>query len=188
MLDSILNIHRFLHASYTNGPGCRAVIWVQGCTLACPGCFNPKTHSINHSKAVSTQKLFKQIVQVSAGLEGLTISGGEPLQQAAALVPLLRKIRATMSLSVILFTGFEWNQIAQVPGGSEVASLCDVVIAGRYQQEKRVASGLLGSANKTFHFLTTRYAQSDFLSIPEAEVILEPNGEILLSGINPLQW
>ncbi|HPO59166.1 MAG TPA: hypothetical protein PLV53_10005, partial [Anaerolineaceae bacterium] len=63
----------------------------------------------------------------------------------------------------------------------------DVLLAGRYLQEERVASGLLGSANKTVHLLTPRYTLADLLAVPEAEITIAPDGEIHLSGINPLE-
>ncbi|MGD0006352.1 MAG: 4Fe-4S cluster-binding domain-containing protein, partial [Anaerolineaceae bacterium] len=44
MTDQILNLHHFEPLSLVNGPGKRSVVWVQGCTLNCPGCFNPQTH------------------------------------------------------------------------------------------------------------------------------------------------
>jgi len=39
-----LRLHAFLPRSRANGPGWRSVVWVQGCSLGCPGCFNPQTH------------------------------------------------------------------------------------------------------------------------------------------------
>jgi pyruvate-formate lyase-activating enzyme len=44
-MDATLRLHQFLPSSHTNGPGLRAVLWVQGCSLGCPRCFNPATHS-----------------------------------------------------------------------------------------------------------------------------------------------
>lgn len=183
-----LTIHHFLPSSFSNGPGRRAVVWVQGCTLACPGCFNPDTHSITQGTVIRVDALSEEILTHADQLEGLTISGGEPLQQAAPLVMLLRKIRGASSLSILLFTGFSWEQIPNIPSGAEVLKYCDVVLAGRYEQSLRLASELLGSANKTCHFLTSRYSPVDLQSVPEAEVIIEPSGEILLSGINPILW
>jgi len=186
-LDTLI-IHRYLPASLANGPGRRAVVWVQGCTLACPGCFNPDTHSNTQGTIISVDALSEEILTHADQLEGLTISGGEPLQQATSLARLLQKIRELSSLSILLFTGYTWEQIPNIPAGAEVLKYCDVVLAGRYKQSLRLASELLGSSNKTCHFLTSRYSPVDLQSVPEAEVIIEPSGEILLSGINPILW
>ena len=37
-------LHAFVPASRANGPGLRAVIYFQGCSLQCAGCWNPDTH------------------------------------------------------------------------------------------------------------------------------------------------
>lgn len=183
-----LSIHHFLPSSLSNGPGHRAVVWVQGCTLACPECFNLGTHSKSQGITISIEALYEQILACSNQIEGLTISGGEPLQQAVPLAKLLLKIRQISSLSVLLFTGYTWEQIPNIPAGAEVLKCCDVVLAGRYKKSLRVASGLLGSSNKTCHFLTSRYSFDDLQSVPESEVIIEPSGETLISGINPILW
>ena len=38
-------LHAFIPASRANGPGLRTVVFFQGCTLGCQGCFNPETHA-----------------------------------------------------------------------------------------------------------------------------------------------
>ncbi|MGE3780657.1 MAG: 4Fe-4S cluster-binding domain-containing protein [Pirellulaceae bacterium] len=40
-----LRVHALMECSTVNGPGVRAVIWVQGCSLGCPGCWNAQTHA-----------------------------------------------------------------------------------------------------------------------------------------------
>ena len=62
MTGEILRLHQFLPASRANGPGLRAVLWVQGCSLGCPGCFNPQTHPFNEGQPVPVENLVSQIV------------------------------------------------------------------------------------------------------------------------------
>jgi len=50
MTGKLLNLYHYEPLSLVNGPGKRAVVWVQGCTLGCPGCFNPQTHSVAAGK------------------------------------------------------------------------------------------------------------------------------------------
>src|SRR6185503_15645618 len=89
----MLKLHAMLPQSRANGPGTRFVIWFQGCTLACPKCFNPITHPDAPKLSITIEGLIAQIKSVEAQIEGLTISGGEPLQQAAGLLGLLRQLR-----------------------------------------------------------------------------------------------
>lgn len=185
--DSLLRIHDFLPSSRANGPGSRAVIWLQGCTLSCPGCFNPATHNPHAGRLESIEKLFNQTDNLRGQIEGITISGGEPLQQLQPVANLLQRVRKETSLSIILFTGYRWDEIQKMPQAYSLLDSLDVLLAGRYQQENRIATGLLGSSNKTIHLLTPRYTQNDLERVPDAEIIITPAGELIYSGINPLQ-
>ncbi len=183
-----LSIHQIQPASLSNGPGWRAVIWLQGCTLACPGCFNPQTHAPMGGQLLAVDNLVKQIMALQPSIEGITISGGEPLQQLTGLLAFLAQIRATSSLSCVLFSGYSWSEIQKMPQANRLLSVIDVLIAGRYLENQRLAQGLIGSQNKTVHFLTSRYTPADLQAVPEAEVILTKNGEIIYTGINPARW
>ncbi len=183
-----LRIHHFEPVSSANGPGKRAVLWVQGCGLHCPGCFNPQTHATRGGEWVNVEEMAARILAARSGLEGITLSGGEPLSQRAAITHLVQAVRAQSNLSVVLFSGYAWQEIQAMPDINQLLTHVDVLLAGRYQAEARVADGLIGSANKTVHFLSSRYTASDLEQVPQAEVILSPDGEILFSGIHPLQW
>src|SRR5437868_145303 len=88
-----LRLHEFLPESRANGPGVRAVVWVQGCSLGCPGCFNPETHPASGGRMASVDDLLREIAGLGDAIEGVTLSGGEPLQQRGAVVALLRRLR-----------------------------------------------------------------------------------------------
>jgi anaerobic ribonucleoside-triphosphate reductase activating protein len=183
-----LRVHAFQPASRSNGPGWRAVLWLQGCTLGCPGCFNPETHTTQAGDWRPVNELCLEILNLQPSIEGLTISGGEPLQQLPALLTLLGELRRRSALSVVLFSGYTWDEIQRMPRRPQLTRLVDVLIAGRYDPSQRVAHGLVGSSNKTIHFFSDRYNQTDLENVPEAEVILSQNGEIIFSGINPVRW
>jgi anaerobic ribonucleoside-triphosphate reductase activating protein len=190
--DSLLSVHRFVESSRANGPGLRAVLWVQGCGLACPGCFNPETHEFGGGQRWTTEEALERILAADrstpGGLEGLTISGGEPAVQHRALARLLKELRTKSSLSVLVFTGYTRPELDAMPAIEDFLGQVDVLIAGRYESAQRIAHGLTGSSNKQLHFLTDRYGPGDLAQVPEAEVIISPDGEIILSGIDPLQW
>ena len=186
--DRVLRVHHFLPRSHANGPGVRAVLWVQGCSLACPGCFNPDSHVLTGGERVPVTDLFQRLVALSASIEGLTISGGEPLQQRRALLALLRRVRQETPLSVVLFTGYTWEEVQRMSDVEELLSYVDILIAGRYDASRHLARDLRGSANKTVHVLTDRYTLADVQAVPLAEVIITEAGEIVLSGIDPVRW
>jgi anaerobic ribonucleoside-triphosphate reductase activating protein len=183
-----LRLHRFIPASRANGPGLRSVIWVQGCALGCPGCFNPETHAFDRGELLSVATMTQRVLAVTEPVEGLTLSGGEPFHQHRALANLLAAVRAVKDLSVVLFSGYTWEEIHKIPRAEDLLAHVDVLIAGRYDAARRQASALIGSDNKTVHFLSERYTPADLARVPAAEVILSPDGEVIFSGIDPLQW
>jgi anaerobic ribonucleoside-triphosphate reductase activating protein len=180
-----LRLHSFLPASTANGPGVRAVVWVQGCSLGCPGCYNPDTHAFAGGELVPVDELFGRLVALGAGIEGVTVSGGEPLQQRPALLALLGRVRRETALSVLVFTGFRWEEVNRFPEAAELLGCVDVLIAGRYEQAQHLALDLRGSANKAVHFLTARYGPADLRAVPPAEVVITADGEVVATGIDP---
>lgn len=183
-----LRLHDFLPQCSVNGPGSRAVIWVQGCSLKCPGCFNPATHSFTGGEIVPVNTLFQRITNLGSTIEGITVSGGEPLQQFAPLLALLHLICQKTTLSVLLFTGYTWEEVQKIPDAKTLLSCVDILIAGRYDQTLHIARDLSGSKNKTIHFLTGRYCIKDLQSVPQAEIIITADGDIILSGIDPVKY
>lgn len=174
--------------SRVNGPGQRAVLWVQGCSLGCPGCFNPDTHAFDGGESVAVDDLLARLVALQGSIEGVTISGGEPLQQRLPLLRLLQRVRQETGLTTLLFSGFTWAEIRQMPDATALLACLDILIAGRYEASQHLARDLHGSANKSIHFLTNRYSLSDLQAIPSAEVIITREGEVMVSGIDPIGW
>ncbi|MBN2002914.1 MAG: radical SAM protein [Anaerolineae bacterium] len=182
-----LRIARFLPVSCANGPGQRAVIWVQGCTLGCPGCFNPAMHDPQGGDLVPVEALLARILAIGDAIEGVSFSGGEPLQQMAPLLALLRSIRRGTGLSVLVFTGYTWEEIQALPDAAALLCCVDVLIAGRYDAAQYLGQGMLGSTNQTVHLLTSRYTMADIQAVPPAEVIITEDGDVIVSGVAPVR-
>src|SRR5262249_40368896 len=108
MSGPVLRVHRFLPCSRANGPGARAVFGVKGCPLGCPGCDTPAPPPLAGGGGAPAAELFARLVALGGSVQGLTVSGGEPLQQRPALLALLRRVRRETNLSVLVFTGFTW--------------------------------------------------------------------------------
>ena len=153
-----------------------------------PWLLNPETHAFDGGEVLTVEQAYQTILAAQNGLEGLTISGGEPMHQHRALTALLKQVRRNTPLSVLVFSGYTWEEIHKFPGAQHFLDQIDVLIAGRFEVNNRMASALIGSANKTVHFLTPRYQPLDLEQVPQAEVIVMPDGEIRLSGIDPLKW
>jgi anaerobic ribonucleoside-triphosphate reductase activating protein len=187
-MNVTLRLHAFVPFSRANGPGARAVVWTKGCTLGCAGCFNPETHPFTDGELIAVDDLFQRIAAIKETIEGVTISGGEPLQQLRPLLALLRRVREETDLSVLVFTGYTWDEIRRMPEADALLERVDALIAGRYDQTQRLARDLRGSANKTVHFFSERYTMDDLQLVAPAEVIITAEGEVVISGIDPVEW
>ena len=160
---------------------------MQGCTLGCAGCFNPTTHDALGGRETTIDELAAEMARArDAGSEGLSLSGGEPLQQAEAAAALLDAARA-LGLSTLAFSGYTLEEIRALPHGPDVLASLDVLIDGRYVSTERLATGLRGSQHQRIQLLTGRYQMSDIEATPVAEVRISATGEAILTGVNPLK-
>jgi len=185
-MNSRLSVHSFVPLTYANGPGARCCLWLQGCTLGCPGCFNPETHSFKDDSNFEVAEIFTWIQQAER-VQGLTVSGGEPLQQLESLTELLQLIRFQTNLSTIVFTGFSYAEALLIPCFDKLRNLIDVLIAGRYVADMLASGGFPGSANKTIHYLSRRHSKDDLNLVPVSEVIISHTGELSFTGVEPLK-
>lgn len=180
----LLNLHARLPYSLANGPGLRAVVWLQGCNRRCPGCFNSEAQPLTPRLVCSPQELWGWLRSLT-GIEGVTVSGGEPLLQAPALLSFLRLVRREGKLSVILYTGYQREEVDSLPGVRGALDCVDVLVDGPYDRERPARDGWRGSTNQRLHFLTDRYTRADFSGANRAEVIVAADGTVLRTGVAP---
>ncbi len=185
-MDLLLNLHAVERRSLANGPGNRFVIWFQGCTLRCRGCYNPDTHATGPRDVTSVGSLLQRITADVNGLDGVTITGGEPFEQPHALLALLRGLRERMDTSLLIFSGFTLEEIKRRPLGSEILDCVDILIAGRFLERQRLGCGLRGSSNKRIHLLTERHCLEEIEATPTAELLIDASGRVAITGIDPL--
>jgi len=179
-MSAVLRVHAIERHSRANGPGVRFVIWVQGCTLGCPGCFNPATHP-SGGEAMAVEAIARSVRE--SRVDGVTVSGGEPFEQPDALLALVTALAGT---SVIVFSGFTRAEIERRRLGPDILARIDVLVDGRYVEKRRLARGLRGSANQVVHLLSERHQMADIESTPVGEVVIGPDGEVRVSGVDPL--
>lgn len=179
-----VQVHAFLPESSVNGPGLRSVLWVQGCFMACPGCFNPETHSMSGGESWSVEEILSRIPNT---VEGISISGGEPFLQVAACYSLARACHGR-GLTVLVYTGYRWEFLAQ--GTSEDAKAllgeCDYLIDGRFEASSRSNHPWVGSGNQRVLQMkpTVRILNEAPEPLNEAlgELHITPSGDIIITG------
>jgi anaerobic ribonucleoside-triphosphate reductase activating protein len=135
------------------GPFNRYAIWVQGCLRGCPGCVSKDSQPLESGYVLDIEELAKNIL-CTPGIEGITISGGEPFLQAEALVGLIHILKKQKDLGVILYTGYRMDEIKD----NELTTLCDLVIDGEYREDLNDGLSLRGSSNQNVIMITQRYA------------------------------
>lgn len=155
--DAYLSVGTWLISEEVNGPGRRLVLWLQGCHFGCPECFNPEFHDPNVGLRISCADI-AELIAAAPGIEGVTLSGGEPLLQAKSLLPLLRWIR-TQGLSVVCYTGYLLEELnsKDVPFSEEIISFFDILIDGRFDISEKAPLLWRGSKNQSVHFITDKY-------------------------------
>jgi anaerobic ribonucleoside-triphosphate reductase activating protein len=180
-------VHGMLPRSVANGPGFRFTIWSQGCTLACPGCFNPETHAAEgRGEMWTVGGLVDAVLAEAPHIEGITVTGGEPLEQPAAVGAFCREVKAHSDLGIVILTGFTRREVEAVPARHAAVADADMVIAGRYLTRRHLARGLRGSSNKTYWARTDRYRAADFAAVPDVEVIITADGTVTVTGMSAM--
>ena len=137
----------------------------------------------------SSDALLDRLDGVRDRIEGVTLLGGEPFEQAAALVPFARGVRER-GLSVVAFTGHRLDDLRSdfPPGSRDLLDWVDLLVDGPYvetlpERDRRWS----GSANQRFRFLTGRYSPGVEWIVPGApertvELRLTPDGRLERSG------
>lgn len=125
--------------SFVDGPGIRFSIFTQGCSHNCLGCHNPQTHDFNGGHLISLKELL-EMIQENPLLDGVTLSGGDPMFQAKALVPLAREIKE-MGLNLVIFSGFTYERLMsmkdQMPECLELLTFADILVDGPFVLAQR---------------------------------------------------
>ena len=173
-----LNVAKTLSHSRANGPGVRAVIWVQGCTIGCKGCYSGSTHPHKKVNLVPPAELSAWVAKID-GIEGITLSGGEPFEQAEAVAKFLNFLKAMRpDLSIFLFSGYEHDSLAQSknPNIKEVMELTDMLSSGPFISELYDENLLWrGSSNQQLVYISDRYASTEELGWTKTSPIEEIN-------------
>lgn len=163
----------------TEGPFNRCCIWFQGCNIHCEGCCNKDLQTLVPNHIVSLENLLGIIKQAkeSFGIEGVTLSGGEPSLQKG--LSFLNKEIHDLGLGIIMFSGKEKSQLDK-----ELVASVDLLIDGPFiEGELDNDRILLGSKNKNLTFVTDRYkAEEEYFNNPVAVEEITAEDYIFING------
>ena len=174
-----LNIAHIESGSYIYGPGKRFVAWFQGCSLRCPGCWNREMWSTQPKILIEREDLVDQII-CDETIDGVTFLGGEPLQQSDNLFWLFQQLKER-GVHIMLYTGYEEDEIAENPIFSSICLLADILIPGRYHDDERdINLQWRGSRNQKVLIRDGISHYSD--GINQLEIVIDENGSVRYLG------
>ncbi|MCT7959190.1 radical SAM protein [Laspinema sp. D1] len=183
--DGYLNIMGYVDESEVNGPGTRAVVWVQGCLRECSGCFNPESWPFGVNQLIAIDELADKILSNPRN-QGVTFSGGEPFWQATALAELGKKIKAA-GLNLMSFTGFTLAQLQSpgAPAGADaLLDQLDILIDGPYVESLAIHSpeSPVSSRNQRIHIFNEAFQDKITWASDQMEIHILKDGTRIITG------
>lgn len=161
------------------GPGLRDAIWVQGCSIQCPGCANQAY--LPHEKRVllSVERILAHLRSRKKKIDGITILGGEPTEQPKPVGNLLHGVKS-LGLSTVVFTGRLYEDLKNDSRYSKILNYTDLLIDGPFIIDE-IDCNLQwrGSKNQRLVFKSNYWKSIEF-------EFNKPNGEIILSRMGNL--
>ena len=155
-----MNLARILYPVQVLGPGKRIGLWLCGCSRACKGCSNPELWQKQPEYEVALNDVLALIQKIASShkVDGFTISGGEPLDQAADVAELICSVK-TVSDDVLIYSGYRIEELRSRRDSNTDCILQEaaVLIDGAYIEELNDGTVLRGSSNQRVHILNPEY-------------------------------
>lgn len=144
---SKIRVAGIVEESIVDGPGIRLVVFTQGCNHNCIGCHNPESHSFSGGKLIDIEDILDMIKENTL-LDGITLSGGEPFEQAKECTILAKKTKE-LGLDVIVYTGYTFEEILKKDEFKELLLQTDTLIDGKFHiEQKSLMLKFRGSKNQ----------------------------------------
>ncbi|MFZ5592139.1 MAG: anaerobic ribonucleoside-triphosphate reductase activating protein [Bacillota bacterium] len=149
--ELFLRLAGIVDESVVDGPGLRLVVFAQGCPHRCPGCHNPHTWDEQGGELVALAAVLERVAR-NPLLQGITLSGGEPFWQAAAMAALAAAVRRE-GLDVMTYSGYTWEELMELagqrPAVAELLQQTDYLVDGPFMLARRALDlPFRGSSNQ----------------------------------------
>lgn len=142
------------------GPGRRIGIWLQGCSIRCAGCVSRDTWARDPGRNLPVAQLLAWCRDVAAtGCDGITLSGGEPFDQPAALAALLNGLiawrsAAGLDFDILCYSGYPLARLQQKH--ARLLQKLDALIPEPFVEAAPLTQVWRGSANQPLLLLSER--------------------------------
>lgn len=144
------------------GPGRRIGLWLQGCSIRCPGCVSQDTWASDPGREMTVARLLAWCRATSNDqLDGITISGGEPFDQPKALAALLAALdqwrrSAGLDFDILCYSGYPLARLEKKH--ARLLARLDALIPEPYVDTLPLTHLWRGSANQTLVACSARGA------------------------------
>lgn len=140
-----LRVLDIVRGTTVDGPGFRTSIYLAGCSHACPGCHNPESWSFDGGRELSVDMVMEIVREEDFNV---TLTGGDPMCSAEAVLPLAHAVREA-GKTLWIYTGYEWDALLADPFRRALTALAEVVVEGPFVLAKRDTDLLFrGSSNQ----------------------------------------
>ena len=179
-----MQIERGVTGVTTLGPGSRLVVWVNGCNRRCRGCISERLQAFDPENEYDIEAFLRGFDL--SRIDGVTISGGEPFEQAPELAKLIRLLRRKGVTDILVYTGYTLEELRARGDGAtdEALSGISVLIDGPYVAELDDGTdNIKGSKNQRVLFLKPGFEKkySEYIR-PERSMQQMPLANILLAA------
>jgi anaerobic ribonucleoside-triphosphate reductase activating protein len=146
-----MNYSGISYPDVENGKGVRCTLFVSGCSHHCKGCHNPETWNFDFGSEFTKDtkdKLFNIVAKTY--IHGLTLSGGDPLDNYDDILSLVKEFRVIFgeTKNIWLYTGYQIEQLESL-GKTEILDYVDVIVDGEYHENERdITLAFRGSKNQ----------------------------------------
>ncbi|MFF7971565.1 4Fe-4S cluster-binding domain-containing protein [Streptomyces sp. NPDC007905] len=182
----VLSVGRVSDSVGVLGPGLRAVVWVQGCPLRCPGCVSPEGLPFEGGEPWEVDVLAARFNALPETVTGVTFSGGEPMAQAGVLAALVDRMRAERDWSVMSYSGFTLERLRRGDADQrKLLARLDILVDGPFLSERHRPLLWRGSDNQRIHYLTDRHQPPGHDASAGLEFEIG-SGSIVWNGVPPV--
>lgn len=146
-----MKYQKITYPDVNNGLGCRATLWVSGCTHHCKGCHNKCTWSFDKGKEYDEsveEKMFSLISEPY--IKGLTLSGGDPLDNYDSVLGIVKRFRERFGneKDIWLYTGYVLSDV-MLSDKREILDYVDYAVDGEFNISlKDITLAFRGSSNQ----------------------------------------
>lgn len=134
-------------------------------------------------KTLLHREVLLETILATEGIRGVTLLGGEPLEQQVNLVWLLGRIREKSDLTIFVFTGYELDEIELLGAYDDLQKLCDMIAIGRYKQSYRsIDQQWIGSSNQSVIFTNGSRETEQPKNINQVEIVINDNSSLSITG------